>query len=165
MNSFAHSIVCTFLLLAVCFAAEPPKDTKPATPAIQPGHLELTLKAWEAHEKNNHAEALKAAEKCITAFEAPAAKLQEKFEKEKVTTPVGEVSAEEKKAIEGNGVLNDVAACQIIRGLSLVALKKNDDARSAFKAAEKLSHARVWDPQGWFWSPAEKAKEELENLK
>ena len=165
MNSFAHSIVCTFLLLAVCSVAEPPKDTTPSAPAAQPGHLELTMKAWQAHDKSEHAEALKAAEKCIAAFEASATKLQGKLEKEKATTPVGEVSAEEKKAIESNGVLNDVAACQIVRGLSLVALKKNDDARSAFKAAEKLSHARVWDPQGWFWSPAEKAKEELENLK
>src|SRR5262245_32770041 len=92
MNSLARSIVCTLFLLAVCFAAEPSKDAKPATPAAaQPGHLELTLKAWEAHDKSDHEEALKAAEKCIAAFEASAAKIQEKLEKDKAKTSVGEV--------------------------------------------------------------------------
>ena len=129
-----------------------------------PRNVALTTKAWEEYDRKSHADAVKAAERCITAFEASANKVQEKLEKEKVKTPVGEVSPEEKTAIEANGLLNDVGACYVIKGLSLAKLKKTAEARAAFQAAEKLTHARVWDAKGWFWSPAEKATEELLKL-
>jgi tetratricopeptide (TPR) repeat protein len=143
--------------------AAPPAPT-PA-PAALPQNVELTSKAWDAFGKNNHAEAIKIADECITAFGASAKALQEQLVKDNATTPVGEVTPEEKKTLESHGPLNDVAACYVIKGLSLLELKKKDDAREAFQAAAKLSHARVWDPQGWFWSPADKASEELEKLK
>jgi hypothetical protein len=160
-----------FLFSVIAEAETPapvqPKAPEAATPAPQPAaprSVELTSKAWDAHGKNKHEEAVKAAEKCIAAYEAAALKIQEQLVKEKKDLPTGEVTDEEKKTIQSNGPLNDVGACYIIKGLSLVALKKNDEAKEAFKSAVKLSQARVWDPQGWFWSPAETADEELDKL-
>ena len=150
--------------IVVLFATPLTSFCQAETPAL-PRNVELTSKAWEAHGKRNYDEAIKVADKCIAAFEASAVKIQERLVKDKVKTPLGEVTPEEKKIIESNGLLNDVAACYIIKGLSLVELKRNDEARVAFKAAAKLTHARIWDPKGWFWSPSEKADEELEKLK
>ena len=163
-HSFLRSVeICGGML--VLLASPLTAFCQAEKPAV-PRNVELTSKAWQAHGKRNYDEAIKAADKCITSFEASAIKIQERLVKEKVKTPLGEVTPEEKKAIESNGLLNDVAACYIIKGLSLVELKKKDEARDAFKAAAKLTHARVWDPKGpWFWSPSEKADEELEKLK
>jgi len=156
-----------FLATAAHSADAPAAPVAPASApaAALPQNVELTSKAWEALGKSSYADAVKIADECITAFAAAATALQERLVNEKATTPVGEVSAEDKKTIESHGPLNDVAACNIIKGLALLELKKKDEARGAFQAAAKLSHARVWDPQGWFWSPADKAAEELEKLK
>jgi len=167
MSILLRTIAIYGLLLSAAQAetpAAPPAAPTPA-PAALPQSVELTSKAWDALGKNSHAEAIKIADECLTAFAASAKALQEQLVKDKATTPVGEVTPEEKKTLESHWPLNDVAACYIIKGLSLLELKKKDEARDAFTAAAKLSHARVWDPQGWFWSPADKANEELEKLK
>jgi hypothetical protein len=45
------------------------------------------------------------------------------------------------------------------------ALKRNDVAGDAFKAAAAYRYARTWDVRGWFWSPSADALDRLEDLK
>lgn len=145
-----------------CQAQSSPQAGKPLAPLR---NVELTSQAWAAFEAANYKEAIAAADKCIKSFEASANKDQLRIEKSGKTLATGAVTEAERKEIETNGLLNDVAACLLIKGRSLAALKQKDAARAALEAAKKMTHARAWDPQGWFWSPSEAADEALEELK
>lgn len=127
-------------------------------------NVELTTKAWKAFTAMKYEEAIAAADKCVKSFEASANKVQQRVAKSGKTMPAGEVTDAERKEIEANGLLNDVAACFLIKGRSHAALKQKEDARAALESAKKLTHARVWDERGWFWSPAEAAEEALAEL-
>lgn len=139
--------------------------TLAAEPEAQPRNVDLTSKAWKAFTAHKYTEALAAADKCIKSFEATANKDQQRVQKSGKTVPTGAVSDAERKEIEANGLLNDVAACFLIKGRSLAALKQMEAARAALESAKRLTHARAWDEQGWFWSPAEAAEEALAELK
>ena len=65
-------------------------------------------------------------------------------------------SPEEKKKIFKYWALNDVAAAYYILGQALD--HKKDYAQASLAFQQVMNHyslAQVWDPQGWFWSPAE----------
>jgi hypothetical protein len=162
-RNFAGEMVFVFFLIVVTlehFAAFSQTNS-----SVQPRNVELTSKAWDAYDGKNYSQAIKLADKCIDAFEGSAQKTEDRLAKENIKLPQGEVTPEEKKNIEQNGLLNDVGACYIIKGLSLVELNRKEEAKVAFKEALKLKHARVWDINNkWFWSPADKADDELDKL-
>ena len=132
----------------------------------QPRNVELTNKAWEAHERGDYEAAIAAAERCIRRFKAEADKDEKELEdKHAVLPPTGKVSPQQKKAIFEQGVLNDVATCYWIEGHSAQQLHRNEQARGAYQAAAKYRYARTWDKRGWFWSPAEDASDRLQDVK
>jgi hypothetical protein len=58
--------------------------------------------------------------------------------------------------------LNDVGTCLFIKGEIL--LKKGDKkaAKEVFsKLAKDFAFAQCWDPKGWFWKPADAAKQKV----
>jgi hypothetical protein len=68
--------------------------------------------------------------------------------------------------------VNDVATAYFVKGRAaeyLLKKQKNQKykqiAQEAYQSAMKFTYARCWDPQGWFWSPAEAAGERLPLLK
>jgi hypothetical protein len=63
-----------------------------------------------------------------------------------------------------NALLNDVAACHFLKGKAYEKLGRAVDAKKAYTEAKKLTLGRVWDPAGWFWSPAEGAGDRLEMM-
>ena len=121
----------------------------------------LTAAAWDAFNAGNYQEAITLADKCIGKFKELADKLEEKLERDHVSVPLGAVSDEQKARIHANGILNDVATCYFLKGSSADSLGNKDEAVQAYRACERYPHARCWDPQGWFWSPAEGAKKRL----
>jgi hypothetical protein len=121
--------------------------------------------AWEALASNKFEVAITNANLWINGFHGQATQLQEKLQKEKADYPTGAVSDDVKKKILENGVLNNVAACYFIKGEAAIALGRNEEARKAYAEAKKLTFARIWDPQGWFWSPADAAGDKLSTLK
>jgi tetratricopeptide (TPR) repeat protein len=134
--------------------------------AEQPRNVELTNAAWSAYRKGDFATAITSSERCVRRFKDEANRDQEELQKKHAPAPpTGKVSAEQKKAIFDQGVLNDVATCYWIKGNSAQKLGRNDEAREAFKAAAKYSYARAWDPKGWFWSPADDAADRSEDIK
>jgi hypothetical protein len=120
--------------------------------------------AWEALAAGKNETAITNANQYIAGFYAQAVKLQEKLQKEKADLPTGAVSDDVKTKILENGVLNNVAACYFIKGEAANNMWRTEDARQAYAEAKKLTFARVWDPQGWFWSPAAAAGDKLSAL-
>jgi hypothetical protein len=132
----------------------------------EPLNVQLTNAAWAAFNKGAHAEAIVAADRCVTEFLGVADREQARLAADKVPSPpVGAVSAAVKATILARGPLNDVATCYWIKGRAAEANGQTAAAREAYLAASKYTYARTWDPQGWFWDPAQDAADRSKRLR
>ena len=161
----------TTLLMLPAFAQEtkpkeesaPKKEeTKPAeTPTLAPtldfgdhSSSTLTTKAWQALGAGKHAEVDGYVAKCIELYEAKALEMQK-----------GLTAAAPKETANEYWALNDVGTCYYIRGQSKEARGDKEAATADYKTlVEKLSFAQCWDTKGWFWKPADAAKDKLKSL-
>lgn len=117
----------------------------------------LTSKSWKAYEAQSMDDALAYIAKCLELYEAEAKKMQAAMKE----IPANEPKEETFK----RWALNDVGTCLFIKGEIL--LKKGDKAgaKEAFsKLANDFKCARCWDTKGWFWNPADTAKQKLVEL-
>ena len=117
----------------------------------------LTTKAWKAHGSGNAEDALAYVGKCIELYAAEAKKMQEALKE----LPANEPKEETFK----RWALNDVGTCLFIKGEVL--LKKGDKkgAKEAFaRLVTEFKFAQCWDEKGWFWKPADAAKQKLVEL-
>jgi len=128
-------------------------------------HEVYTAEAWAAFNKGAHEKAMAHATKCVEEFHEAALEMEKDLAKRGVRTPTGAVDEATKKSTFENGLLNDVASCLFIKGKAAEAKGDKKTAVAAYTQALKLTHGRCWDPQGWFWSPAEGASDRLEILK
>ena len=126
-------------------------------------HEKLTFAAWELYQGERYQLAIAAAARCENEFGTEAANLEKSLTSSPLP-PTGKVTEEQKAAIFKNGVLNDVATCLWIDGRSQTSLHETDRVKKALTATSKYVHARTWDARGWFWSPAEDAKDRLQAL-
>jgi tetratricopeptide (TPR) repeat protein len=117
----------------------------------------LATKAWEALNNKDLPGVDAYVGKCLELYADQAKEMQKSLT---------EYPWESKEKIFSYWALNDVGTCLFIRGEAYKNAGKADEAKKAYKRLiDEYSFAQCWDPQGWFWSPAEKAKEELESLK
>jgi hypothetical protein len=129
--------------------------------------------AWASFNKAEYQTAIRAADECIEQFSRRADRDEAILEaRREPEPPIGAVGDADKQKIFGRGVLNDVGAAFFVKGRSAEALAKRTKqkefgklAKDAYASAAKLKYARVWDPQGWFWSPSEAAADRLSSLK
>jgi tetratricopeptide (TPR) repeat protein len=133
--------------------------------ADKPPHGVYTFLAWEDFNRGAYQEAIAHATRCVKDFQNIAVAMQQKLASQGVRLPVGAVSSSTKAQIDENGVLNDVATCLFIIGKSAEGRGDVQAAVQAYGGAVKLSYGRSWDPQGWFWSPAEACSDRLELLR
>lgn len=132
------------------------------TGAQRPTNVALTAAAWDALNGEDYSEAVAKATECIREFRASADREQSRLENGGVPLPpTGKVSEAVKQAVLARAMLNDVGTCYYIVGRSAEHLNQNDNARSAYASAIRYRYARCWDPQGWFWSPADAARDRL----
>ena len=126
-----------------------------------------TTKAWEALKKQDYKGAIKHADVVIEEFQDDAEAMQAELIRTKaLPPPIGEVSdATVKKTLFSRGVLNDFAACLFIKGEALGQINDRAGAKRAYEAACKLTYARIWDPEGWFWSPSTKSCSRAKRIK
>lgn len=124
-------------------------------------HEWYTAEAWAAVKTRDFATAAKFAARCTDEFFPSALAMDEALGKAGNDPATGEVSDATKKAIFANAVLNDVASCAFIRGEAFEELKDTAAAIRAYRDARRLPRGRCWDPNGWFWSPAEAAGDRL----
>ena len=117
----------------------------------------LTTKAWNSLNAKKYDDATVFAKTCIKAFEKQAIEMQDSLK--------APVDASDKDAVSSKWALNDVGTCYFILGQALEKQGKNAEALKAYKQLIKtVSFAQCWDPQGWFWKPADAAAKQIKLL-
>jgi hypothetical protein len=138
--------------------ASPSAPAAPVAPAPDFGDFSsetLTTKAWDAYNAKNFANAKAYAQKCADQFKDKAVEMQKAL-----TAP-----ATVKEEVFKSWALNDVGTCYFILGQSLEAEGKGKEALGAYKfLVDHLSFAQCWDAKGWFWKPADTARERVKVL-
>jgi len=116
----------------------------------------LTSQAWNALNSGDHAMVIAYTDKCIELY------LTQAIEMQSILSSLPQGNQED---VAKYWALNDVGTCLFIKGKSLLNHGDKVSAQTAFQMLVKqLSYAQCWDSNGWFWSPAEAAKKELERL-
>lgn len=114
----------------------------------------LTTKSWDALAAKNYAHVLAFTSECINLYASKAVEMQNELSQPAPAETASQLWA-----------LNDVGACLYIRGMAYEGMGKNDSAMADYKKLlDKVSFAQVWDPQGWFWKPADAAQQRLDVL-
>jgi tetratricopeptide (TPR) repeat protein len=125
--------------------------TAPAVDFGDYASVTLTTRAWQALEQGALEEALAYVDKCVELYEKEAQSMQ--------ATRTAYAPAEEAATL---WALNDVGTCLFIQGE--VRLKQGDrkGARESFaRVAKEFGYAQCWDPRGWFWKPADAARQKI----
>ncbi len=114
------------------------------------------ISAVELFEKKQYAEAVATVNACFKYW-GPEGGQQQKvyWDKGRNCPRTGEVSKKQKKKIDGNGLLNDVSLALWAKARSLHELEQIEPAKQAYAQCIYMACGRAWDPQGWYWSPAE----------
>lgn len=117
----------------------------------------LTVKAWDALSKEDLDSVLAYTNKTIQLYETKAKDMQ---------ASLTEYPWESKEKIFSYWALNDVGTSFFIQGEAYKKAGKNKEAKDAYeKVINEFAFAQCWDPQGWFWKPADGAKQKLDELK
>ncbi|MBF0479272.1 MAG: tetratricopeptide repeat protein [Candidatus Omnitrophica bacterium] len=145
------SIVATFLgitfLCSSAFAQYNFGDFKSET---------LAKKAWEALSKNDLEGVLAYTNKCVEMYAAKADEMQKGL--------TGYVTGKNEE-IFAKWALNDVATCLFVQGEAYRRAGKEKEAMEVFKKlVDSYSFGQTFDPNGWFWKPAEAAKEKMSQI-
>jgi tetratricopeptide (TPR) repeat protein len=111
----------------------------------------ITTKAWNALGAGQVDDTIAYVDKCIELYGAKAKEMN-----------AGLSAYAEGKAASKLWALNDVGTCLFIKGQ---ALSKKGDAAGAIAAYKKLvnefKYAQTWDTAGWYWKPADAAKQKI----
>ena len=117
---------------------------------------QLTGKAWAALQSNNLDDVLTYTNKCIQQYGSKAKEMQDSLT---------EYPWESKEKIFSYWALNDVGTSLFIQGEAYRAAGKMDEAKKAYKQLiDEYFYAQCWDPQGWFWKPAEAAQQKMDEM-
>jgi len=146
---FILSILCAPVLLiqAATASAYSFGDLKSST---------LVGKAWNALNQNDTEGVMAYTNKCLELYTEQAKKMQAGL------TDYAKGTNEE---IHAYWALNDVATSLFIQGQAYAKAGKNDEAKAAYeRLIKEFSFGQCWDPQGWFWKPAEAAKEKIASI-
>ena len=128
----------------------------------QPLSVRLIEEAWRGLQGERWNVVIGKTDECINEFGGQAERQQAALvHNRSPLPPLGTVSDEEKLLIWRQGPLNDVGTAYFIRAKALERVGRNREAKQSYESAAKLTYARCWDTQGWFWSPAEAAADRL----
>ena len=116
----------------------------------------LTQKAWAALAANDLDATVAYVSKNLELYAAKAKEMQD---------ALTEYSWESKDKIFSYWALNDVGTSLFILGQAYQNAGKNQEAQETYKKLiDEYFYAQCWDPQGWFWKPAEAAQEKIAQL-
>lgn len=116
----------------------------------------LTTQAWKALGGDDAEAVMAYTDKVLELYKDKAKDMQDSMT---------EYAWESDEAKFAKWALNDVGTALFIKG---EAYKKAGDTANAKKAYQELVnnfyYAQCWDPNGWFWKPAEAAQQSLDEL-
>ncbi len=116
----------------------------------------LIGKAWTALNQSDLEGVLAYTNKCLELYTEQAKKMQSEL------TDFAKGTTEE---ISGYWALNDVATALFIQGEAYRKADMKDQAKVSYeKVINEYKFGQAWDLQGWFWKPAEAAKEKIASL-
>ena len=116
----------------------------------------LVSKAWAALDQNDIEAVLAYTNKCIELYGEKAREMQDSLK---------DYATGDDKKIFSFWALNDVATALYIQGEVYRKANMKDEAKEAFqKVVKDYMYGQTWDPKGWFWKPADAAKEKLAML-
>ena len=111
----------------------------------------LTGKAWESLGAGKYKDVEIYVKKCIDLYGKNVVEMQASLND----------YASKEKAFD-YWALNDVGTSLFILGRAYYVQGKSAKAKEVFQEVlEKYTFAQAWDPQGWFWKPAEGAKDQI----
>ena len=121
--------------------------------------------AVEFFAAEQYADAVTTVNACFRHWGPAAGQQQKKLHDEGAKCPpVGEVGERVKRKIDANGLLNDVSMALWAKARSLHELDQVEPAKKAYAQCIYMACGRAWDPQGWFWSPAEDCANQAREL-
>ena len=113
----------------------------------------LVAKAWQALNNDDIEGVLAYSNKCVELYGEQAKDMQKNLK----SFPQGSDDD-----IFSYWALNDVATALYVQGEAYRNAGMMDEARETFtKIVKEYEYGQTWDPKGWFWKPAEAAKEKL----
>ncbi|HBG62100.1 MAG: hypothetical protein A2306_06105 [Omnitrophica WOR_2 bacterium RIFOXYB2_FULL_38_16] len=113
----------------------------------------LTTKAWEALNQKDTEAVLAYTNKCLELYAEQAIKMQSEL----TDYPQGK-----QDEIFSYWALNDVATSLFIQGEAYRRADMKEEAKAVYKKLmTEFTYGQAWDTNGWFWKPAEAAKEKL----
>ena len=116
----------------------------------------LTSQAWKALANGDSEAVLAYTNKVLELYEEKAETMQESMT---------EYAWESKEKIFSFWALNDVGTALFIRGEALKKDGRAEEAKQAYKKlVDQYYYAQCWDPNGWFWKPAEAAQQALAEI-
>lgn len=116
----------------------------------------LVARAWEALDKNEIDLALGYTEKCIMMYTDQALDMQKNLK---------DFHKPAEADVNAYWALNDVATAHFIKGRAYMIRGTSDEAlREFLKVRDEYSFGQCWDPRGWFWKPADAARNWIEVL-
>lgn len=116
----------------------------------------MTTQAWKSLNGENAEEVLPYTNKVKELYAKKAKEMQESLT---------EYPWESQDKIFSYWALNDVGTSLFIEGEAYKKLGKKKEAKKAYKTlVDQYYYAQCWDPNGWFWKPAEAAQQALEEL-
>ena len=163
-------VIVALIGLNAAWADEGTKDSSFAEACISTDPAISDSAAWaiaavELFAREQYADAVTTVDACFKHW-GPAAGHQQKELHDEGTRcpPVGKVSKRAKKKIDANGLLNDVSMALWAKARSLHELDETEPAKQAYAQCIYMACGRAWDPQGWFWSPAQDCAEHARKL-
>jgi tetratricopeptide (TPR) repeat protein len=113
----------------------------------------LVTKAWGALARGDTEAVLAYTNKVLELYTGEAQKMQAAL----TSYPQGK-----KEEVFAYWAINDVATALFIQGEAYRKANMQDEAKQVYqKIVDEYSYGQCWDPQGWFWKPADAAKEKI----
>ncbi|MFC1594744.1 tetratricopeptide repeat protein [Candidatus Omnitrophota bacterium] len=113
----------------------------------------LTAKAWIALAEGNIEAVLAYTNKCVALYAEEAKNMQ---------AGLTDYASGSNQDIFKYWALNDVGTCVFIQGEAYKNAQMLEEAKESYASViNDYSYAQCWDTKGWFWKPAEAAKEKL----
>lgn len=114
----------------------------------------LTSRAWDALGRGELDAALAYIARCTELYEAEAHRMQ--AAQNAFAPPATAATL---------WALNDVGTCLFIKGEVLLKQGDRAGAKAAFeRVVREFGYSQCWDPRGWFWKPADAAKQKIVEL-
>ncbi len=129
---------------------------------VIPSHAEdrqsrtLVERAWKALRAGEYADVSNYADKCVTLYAKEAGRMQASLDDYPQGAP---------EDIHRYWALNDVATILFIQAEARRMEKSYDEAKALYqRIITDYSYGQAWDPKGFFWKPAQSAREKLQTL-